>query len=91
MLVEGIDDEDSKRPVAPETFPPPASPRGATAPLGSPARFRAPDGDGNMMTMLEASFWDPLFVKACSSNGFFDVNFWFNSTLTFQASEVLLC
>lgn len=60
MLVEGIDDEDSKRPVAPETFPPPASPRGATAPLGSPARFRAPDGDGNMMTMLEASFWDQL-------------------------------
>lgn len=64
LLVQGIDDEDSKRPVAPETFPPPASPRGATAPLGSPARFRAPDGDGNMMTMLEASFWDPLFVKA---------------------------
>ena len=64
MLVEGIDDEDSKRPVAPETLPPPASPRGATAPLGSPARFRAPDGDGNMMTMLEASFWDPRFVKA---------------------------
>ena len=36
-------------------MPDPASPRGTTAPLGTPARVRAPDGDGAMMTMLEAS------------------------------------
>ena len=67
LRVHGIDEPEETpagRQVTAKTMPDPASPRGTTAPLGSPARtaplgsparVRAPDGDGTMMTMLEAS------------------------------------
>lgn len=60
LLVHSLDEPDEKTPAARQisakTMPDPAGPRGTTAPLGSPARVRAPDGEGAMMTMLEASF-----------------------------------
>ena len=58
LLVYGLDEPDEETPahqITAKTMPDPASPRGTTAPLGTPARVRAPDGDGAMMTMLEAS------------------------------------
>jgi len=56
LIIHGIDDELPKRTVSAKSLPDPASPKTGTAPLGSPARVRAPDGDGAMMSVSEASF-----------------------------------